>query len=198
MDANDFESQVSLSELQEFARKCRRCGLRDTCSQVVFGEGNANACIMLIGEAPGAQEDMSGRPFVGAAGRLLDNILKAVDFSRESVYITNVVKCRPVGNRIPTTAEASTCFPILSAQIRIINPKIIVCLGALAPRTLVSQCARITRCRGQWIQKNGIFIMPTYHPAALLRDATKKRPVWEDFKAIRAKYEALCEMNADA
>lgn len=198
LDENDLASIASLSELEQVALRCKRCGLRDMCSQVVFGEGNADACVMLVGEAPGAQEDMAGRPFVGTAGRLLDNLLEVVGFSRETVYITNIAKCRPVGNRIPTTAEASSCLPILSAQIRIISPKIIVCLGALATRTLISQSARITRCRGQWVEKDGIFYMPTYHPAALLRDPAKKRPVWEDFKTIRAKYENICEMNTNA
>lgn len=198
LHANDLESLTSLSELEQLAIKCKRCGLRDTCSQIVFGEGNANACVMLVGEAPGAQEDMVGRPFVGTAGRLLDNILKVVGFSRETVYITNIVKCRPVGNRIPTTAEASTCLPILSSQIRIISPRIIVCLGALATRTLISQSSRITRCRGQWVEKDGVLYMPTYHPAALLRDPAKKRPVWEDFKAIRTKFDTICEIHTNA
>lgn len=197
LDESELETIASLSELEELAVKCRRCDLRNTCSQVVFGEGKADACVMLIGEAPGAQEDMIGRPFVGTAGRLLDNILKAVGFSRETVYITNIVKCRPVGNRIPTTAEANTCLPILSAQIRIISPRIIVCLGALATRTLISLSARITRCRGQWVEKNGILHMPTYHPAALLRDPAKKRPVWEDFKTIRTKYEDICKTQTN-
>lgn len=146
---------------------------------------------MLVGEAPGAREDELGRPFVGAAGELLNRILQAAGFKREEIYITNVVKCRPPGNRLPTPDEVQACRPYLENQIKLVNPKIIVCLGALATQALIAPGARITRLRGQWIQKDGIYYLPTFHPAALLRDESKKRPVWEDFKRIRALYREL-------
>src|SRR5690606_11584193 len=187
---NDLES------LARVALDCRRCSLREGCRGVVFGEGNPRARLMLVGEGPGAQEDEQGRPFAGRAGRLLDRILAAIGLAREDVYITNVVKCRPPGNRTPTEAEMRTCLPYLLAQIRLIRPGIIVCLGSTAVRALISPEARITQVRGTWRQRWGIDLMPTFHPAAVLRDPTKRRPVWEDFKAIRRRYEELSARNA--
>lgn len=178
-------------ELKRRVLSCRACGLRRRAKNAVLGEGHINADLMLVGEAPGAREDEVGRPFVGAAGGLLNCILKAAGFRREEVYITNVVKCRPPGNRVPTPAEVKACQVYLEAQIRLIQPKIIVCLGALATQTLIAPGASITRLRGQWIEKDGIRYMPTFHPAALLRDESKKRPVWEDFKKIRVLYQEL-------
>lgn len=157
----------------------------------MLGEGNLRALLMLVGEAPGAREDELGRPFVGAAGELLNRILQAAGFKREEVYITNVVKCRPPGNRLPTPDEVQACRPYLEIQVELVSPKIIVCLGALATQVLIAPGARITRLRGQWIQKDGIYYLPTFHPAALLRDESKKRPVWEDFKRVRALYREL-------
>ena len=180
-----------LESLAAAAARCRRCGLRDGCRGVVFGEGNPQARLLLIGEGPGATEDELGRPFVGPAGQLLDRILAAVGFRREEVYITNVVKCRPPGNRVPTEAEIRTCLPYLEAQIRLIRPAILVCLGSTAVRAVIDPHARITRIRGIWQERWGLPVMPTFHPAAVLRDPGKKRPVWEDFKAIRRRYEDL-------
>ncbi|HBT48028.1 MAG TPA: uracil-DNA glycosylase [Peptococcaceae bacterium] len=177
--------------LRRRVNSCRACGLRRTAKNVVLGEGNLRATLMLVGEGPGAREDQLGRPFVGAAGELLDRILRAAGFCREEVYITNVVKCRPPGNRLPTRAEVEACRGYLEEQIRLVRPKIIVCLGALATQTLIAPGAGITRLRGQWIQKDGICYMPTFHPAALLRDEGKKRPVWEDFKKVRDLYRKL-------
>ncbi|MCL2766961.1 MAG: uracil-DNA glycosylase [Peptococcaceae bacterium] len=176
-----------LDTLKELALDCQRCGLRDGCKGVVFGEGNPAAKIMLIGEGPGADEDQLGRPFVGKAGQLLDRILAAVDMERfRDVYIANIVKCRPPGNRAPRPEEAEFCLPWLYRQIEIISPEIIVLLGATALQNLIESNAKITVMRGKWLtSKSGIKIMPTYHPAALLRDASKKRPVWEDFQQIR-------------
>lgn len=182
-----------LEELREESLACNKCPLRAGCTQVVFGEGNPHAKLMFVGEGPGEQEDIQGRPFVGAAGQLLDKILASVGISRDEVYIANVVKCRPPGNRLPTAEEAAACLPHLLEQIRAIKPKIIVCLGALATQTLIDKNARITRVRGTWFEKNGILYMPTFHPAALLRDETKKRPVWEDMKKVR---EALDKLQA--
>ena len=187
-----------LSVLEREVIKCARCGLRAGCKGVVFGEGNPRALLLLVGEGPGAVEDEVGRPFVGPAGQLLDRILAAAGFRREEVYIANVVKCRPPGNRLPTPQEAEECWPHLKAQIRIINPRIIVCLGALATQMLVDRNARITRSRGIWVERDGRLIMPTFHPAALLRDETKKKPVWEDFKKVREAYDAISRGEAAA
>ncbi|MGB9866383.1 MAG: uracil-DNA glycosylase [Bacillota bacterium] len=172
-------------ELERRVKQCQRCGLRAGCNGVVFGEGNSRARLMLVGEAPGAVEDETGRPFVGPAGQLLEKILAAIGLSRQDVYIANVVKCRPPGNRLPTPEEAATCYPHLKAQLRLIKPSVVVCLGALSTQVLVDPSARITKVRGQWVEKDGIMYMPTYHPAALLRDPSKKLPVWEDFKEVR-------------
>lgn len=181
----------SLEELKSICLTCRNCPLCAYRTNVVFGEGNENARLMLVGEGPGRVEDETGRPFVGQAGQLLDRILAAVGFERSEVFIGNVVKCRPPGNRLPTPQEAIACRPFLEAQIRLINPRIIVCLGALATQTLIDPRARITAVRGQWFEKHGYWLVPTFHPAALLRDPSKKRPVWEDFKEIRRRYDAL-------
>jgi DNA polymerase len=150
---------------------------------------------MLVGEGPGAVEDELGRPFVGAAGQLLDRILAAVDWTRHQLYITNVVKCRPPGNRFPAPDEVLACRPHLDAQIRVINPAIIVCLGALATQTLVAPNVSITQERGRWNQRGKQMIMPTFHPAALLRDAGKKPLVWEDFQEIRRAFDQLTSVG---
>ena len=157
------------------------------CTRVVFGEGNPGARLMLIGEGPGADEDLMGRPFVGKAGQLLDKILEAVGLERFThTYIANVVKCRPPGNRVPRPEEAEQCLPWLYRQIELISPGSIVLMGSTALQYLFDPQARITVMRGRWlVSKSGIKIMPTYHPAALLRDAEQKRPVWEDFKQVK-------------
>jgi len=178
-----------LETLRMLCQQCRKCPLAAHRTQVVFGEGNPQARILLLGEGPGKNEDASGRPFVGAAGQLLDKILESVGFQRENVFIANVVKCRPPQNRLPTSEEVLACKPYLSAQIRLIDPYVIVCLGALATQTLIDPRARITAVRGQWYQNDNRWLIPTFHPAALLRDATKKRPVWEDFKEIRRRFD---------
>ncbi|MDN5344782.1 MAG: uracil-DNA glycosylase [Clostridia bacterium] len=179
---------MDLETLREKALSCQGCPLRRHARQVVFGEGNPRADLMLVGEGPGAQEDEAGRPFVGPAGQLLDRILAAAGLQRAELYITNIVKCRPPGNRQPLPAEVQACRPILEAQIKLIQPRIIVCLGAVAMRALIAPGASITRLRGQWITRDGIRYLLTFHPAALLRDASKKRPVWEDFKSLRQVY----------
>jgi uracil-DNA glycosylase family 4 len=183
--------ELDLEGLEAECLTCAKCGLRAGCTHVVFGEGNPEARVMLVGEGPGRDEDRQGRPFVGAAGQLLDKILASVGLSRDEVYITNVVKCRPPKNRMPNPDEVLACSHYLDAQINRINPAIIVCLGALATRTLVDKNARITRIRGQWHEKDGILYMPTFHPAALLRDPSKKRPVWEDMKKVKEALENL-------
>ncbi len=177
-----------LREVEEKALACKRCALRDGCKQVVFGEGKADARLMLVGEGPGGDEDRLGRPFVGRAGKLLDRILEAAEIPREDVYITNVVKCRPPGNRNPVQTEIDACSSYLREQFKLISPEIVICLGALATKTIIDKNAAITRVRGQWYQKEGMRLIATFHPAALLRDPGKKKPVWEDFKEVMRYY----------
>ena len=178
-------------QIERMIQNCRRCGLCEQRHSIVLGEGNRKASVMLVGEGPGADEDAQGRPFVGKAGQLLDKMFSAIDMRREDLYITNVVKCRPPGNRTPLDEEAQACLPILRMQYRLIRPKIVVCLGATATRHVYDPEARITRVRGQWLEKNGTFFLPTYHPAALLRDESKKKDVWADLKSIAQKYAEL-------
>ncbi|MBZ4655259.1 MAG: phage polymerase-related protein [Peptococcaceae bacterium] len=185
-----------LESLRAQVDTCQRCKLREGCQRVVFGEGNPEASLMLIGEGPGAEEDKLGRPFVGRAGQLLDKILEACGFERFThTYIGNIVKCRPPQNRIPTDEERLTCRPYLHRQIGIIEPKIIVLLGATALQGLIDPQAKITKARGNWLMWQGIWVMPTYHPAALLRNPQLKRPTWEDFKKVVAKYRELVDPN---
>lgn len=187
-----FDQITDLDELKQAVGECQRCGLRSGCSGVVFGEGSPAARIVLCGEGPGAEEDRLLRPFVGAAGQLLDKILEACGFGRfEHVYILNVVKCRPPGNRVPTEDERKACLPNLEAQLRILKPEIIVLMGATAVQTLIDPQARITKLRGNWIDKNGVWYMPTYHPAALLRTPSLKKDAWHDFKLVIDKYREL-------
>lgn len=178
-------------ELYEQMTDCAKCRLCETRTNVVPGEGNPNAVIMFIGEGPGRDEDLSGRPFVGAAGRLLDKMLGAIGLSREEVYIANVVKCRPPNNRTPEESEAAACMPYLRGQFALIRPKIIVCLGATAAKYIYDPDIRITRDRGVWKNSKGVWILPTYHPAALLRDESKKRAAWEDMKKLKEKYSEI-------
>lgn len=184
-------SELSWESIEQQIANCRRCGLCQQRHNIVLGEGNRHAEIMLIGEGPGADEDAMGRPFVGKAGQLLDKMFSAIDITREELYITNVVKCRPPGNRTPLDEEAEACLPILRMQYALIKPKIVVCLGATATRHVYERDARITRVRGQWQDKNGTLFIPTYHPAALLRDESKKKDVWADLQSIAKTYAAL-------
>ncbi len=185
--------RVSWDELLEQVENCGKCPLRAGCRGTVAGEGNPEADIFFIGEGPGAEEDRLGRPFVGPSGQLLDRMIAAIDLRREDVYIGNIVKCRPPQNRQPTPEEAAACLPYLRAQVGLVKPKIIVLLGATAAKYTVSPDIRITRDRGKWVERKGIWMMPTYHPSALLRDPALKRLAWADFQAIRDK---LRELNA--
>ncbi|MGE5404413.1 MAG: uracil-DNA glycosylase [Candidatus Saccharibacteria bacterium] len=180
-----FHNINDWDELRRLNESCSACPLRTGCRQVVFGDGDESTGVMLVGEGPGQSEDEMGLPFVGKAGQLLDKIIEAAGFSRPKVYITNVVKCRPPGNRLPVPQEIAACRGHLEAQIRLIKPQIRVCLGALATQTIVDNKAKITQVRGKWFTRREVLIMPTYHPAALLRNENLKRPVWEDFKLIR-------------
>lgn len=182
----------NLEELRQQVSTCERCNLCRTRNNVVFGEGNPNAGIMLIGEGPGYYEDQQGIPFVGRSGELLDKILGVCGFTRqEHVFIGNIVKCRPPNNRNPHPEERVSCIPYLHKQIELINPSILILLGATALQGLIDPQMRITRCRGQWQQWHGRWVMPTYHPAALLRNPSMKRPAWEDFQKVVAKYREI-------
>lgn len=174
-------------------RGCAKCELRPGCIQVVVGSGTTDTPLLFIGEGPGQDEDLEGIPFVGAAGQLLNKILEAAEIPRDKVYITNVVKCRPPHNRTPLPDEVKCCRINLEQQIRFIKPKIIVCLGSIAAQTVIDPNARITKIRGQWYHREGIMIMATFHPAALLRNQNYKRPAWEDFKMIRDAYKKIID-----
>jgi len=176
----------NLTDLQKVALNCRNCVLCQKRNNVVFGEGNPRAELMFIGEGPGADEDASGRPFVGAAGQLLDKMIAAMHLSREDVYIANIVKCRPPGNRMPAEEEAAACIGYLERQIELIRPKVIVLLGGTALHFLLKTDG-ITRCRGRWYEYKDIAVMPTFHPAFLLRKAESKREAWHDLKLVMAK-----------
>ncbi len=184
---------TSFSQLQNDVAGCTRCGLHQSRTHTVFGEGNVRARIMFIGEGPGRDEDLLGRPFVGAAGRLLDKMLESIGMNRNTVFIANVLKCRPPGNRDPEPDEAAACIGYLRAQVAFIKPKIIVCLGRIAAKHILNTDIRIMRDRGTWHEVKGFHIMPTYHPAALLRNEELKRDAYRDLLAIRDKYDALCE-----
>lgn len=182
---------LSLKELYASCANCSKCALSRDRKSVVFGEGNIKAGLMFIGEGPGYDEDVQGRPFVGKAGQLLTKMLEAIELKREDIYIANIVKCRPPGNRVPYPEEAKECLPYLRNQVAIIRPKILVCLGNTAGKYIIKDDIRVTRDRGQWILRNGFSIILTYHPAALLRDPDKKKDAWEDFKKIRDKYKII-------
>lgn len=183
---------LSWEDLIRECKNCRRCGLSTNRTNVVIGRGNVNAPMMLIGEGPGEQEDLQGKPFVGPAGQLLDLLLSALMIKEEDYYIGNIVKCRPPGNRVPTEQEAQRCLPFLRTQVKLIKPRIIVCLGSTAMKYILKdKNARITKIRGQWQEKKGFFIMPTFHPAALLRDESKKVLMWEDFKKVKQKLDEI-------
>lgn len=188
--------RVSWDEVLESISMCENCPLRAGCTQTVPGEGDLHADLMFIGEGPGAEEDRLGRPFVGASGQLLDKMIAAIGLGREEVYIGNVVKCRPPHNRQPSPEEAAACLPYLRAQVALVRPKVIVLLGATAARYTVSPDIRITRDRGRWIERKGVWMMPTYHPSALLRDPSLKRAAWQDFQAVRDKLAELKSMRA--
>lgn len=181
----------ALLELEQRCLNCNRCQLCQGRNNVVFGVGNPNAQIMLIGEGPGEQEDLQGKPFVGPAGKLLDDMLSIIDLDRTKVYIANIVKCRPPHNRDPFDEEQEACLGYLSQQIALIQPKIIVCLGRISAKKLIDPEYRITREHGSWISQNGIWMTAIYHPSALLRDVSKRPETFEDLLAIRAKMHQL-------
>ncbi|MEK6288706.1 MAG: uracil-DNA glycosylase [Acidobacteriota bacterium] len=187
---------LSLEAIREDIGDCRRCKLHEHRRTIVFGEGDPKARLVFIGEGPGAEEDASGRPFVGRAGQLLDKIIAAIGLKREDVYIANIVKCRPPGNRTPERDEVDTCEPFLFRQLAFIQPDVIVALGSPAFQCLMKTREPITRARGEWREWNGIKLMPTFHPAFLLRSPDKKREVWEDMKKVRDYLNAIATRGA--
>ena len=179
-------------ELENTCNQCRGCGLCAHRHNVVFGVGNREADVLFIGEGPGEQEDLKGEPFVGAAGKLLDDMLSIIDLDRsKNCYIANIVKCRPPHNRDPEAAEQDACMGYLQQQIALIRPKIIVCLGRIAALRIIREDYRITREHGQWTEKDGVWMTAIYHPSALLRDATKRPETFENLLSIREKIRAL-------
>ena len=185
---------MTLEIIEKAVCNCDKCVLAKTRKNAIFGEGNSHAPIVIIGEAPGKDDDLQGRPFVGYSGQLLDNILKACGFNRnQHVFISNIVKCRPPGNRIPHPEEIEACIPFLLQQIELINPKILILLGATALKTIIGPEMRITKIRGQWINCENRLAIPVYHPSALLRNPALKRDTWEDFKKIVFKYRQIVD-----
>ena len=183
---------MNWKDLEQAALGCNRCGLCETRHHVVFGVGNPQADVMLIGEGPGEQEDLSGIPFVGPAGKLLDDMLSIIDLDRNSnCYIANIVKCRPPRNRDPLETEQEACIGYLRNQVALVKPKIIVCLGRIAAQRLMDPQFRITRQHGTWVEKSGIWMTAIYHPSALLRDVHKRPETFDDLLSIRQKIQEL-------
>ena len=178
----------TLQGIQVDLGDCQRCKLARGRNCIVFGEGNPKAKLVFIGEGPGFEEDRKGQPFVGAAGQLLNRIIEAIKLSRHQVYICNIIKCRPPGNRNPEPDEIKTCFPYLERQIAAIQPDFIVALGTFAAQTLLGTTTSISRLRGRFHKYKEIKVVPTYHPAYLLRNPAKKRDVWEDMKMLMKEY----------
>ncbi len=185
--------QISWAELLKDIEACTACELHKGIRNKVPGQGNPHAKLMIIGEGPGGEEDKQGLAFVGPAGMLLTKMLQAINLKREDVYIANVVKCRPPGNRVPTRNEADACKNFLRAQFALVRPRIILIMGSTALQNVLSPDARITSARGKWIERKGVFFMPTYHPAALLRDESKKYDAWHDLQLVRDKLAELGE-----
>lgn len=178
-------------ELEQSIINCNKCKLCENRINIVFGEGNKNAKVMMIGEGPGADEDKVGIPFVGKAGKLMDKALEGLGIKREELYIANIVKCRPPSNRVPEQEEAQACLNYLRNQVILVKPKIIVLLGSTALKNILGKEYGITSARGKWIEKKGIYYMPTWHPAALLRDENKKIEFWNDLKEVKNKIENI-------
>lgn len=177
----------SWEELENLCKNCNKCKLAKGRHSVVIGEGNKNAKLMFVGEGPGADEDAQGIPFVGKAGKLMNMAFAGVGIKREEVYITNIVKCRPPNNRNPEKDEAEACNEYLKTQIELVKPEVIVLLGSVALKNILGEEYGITKVRGNWIEKDGIKYLPTFHPAALLRDETKKIAFWNDLKLAKSE-----------
>lgn len=183
------QEPLTLDSIRQELGECTRCRLHEGRNHVVFGEGNPHAALVFVGEGPGREEDLQGKPFVGRAGELLTRIIEAIELTREDVYIANIVKCRPPNNRDPKLDEIQTCLPFLLKQLEAIKPRIICCLGTFAAQTLLGTEERISALRGRFHDYKGTKLMPTFHPAFLLRNPQFKRDVWEDMKMIREEYQ---------
>ena len=182
---------LSWQELEQACLRCTRCGLCEKRRNVVFGVGDRDTDILFVGEGPGEQEDLKGEPFVGPAGKLLDDMLSIIDLDRTNCYIANIVKCRPPENRDPLETEQDACIGYLRNQVALIRPKIIVCLGRVAAKRIIREDYRITREHGQWVEKNGVWMTAFYHPSALLRDASKRPEAFDDLIRLREKAKEL-------
>lgn len=183
---------MTMDQLRQTCLDCRQCNLCETRNHVVFGVGPEETPILFVGEGPGQQEDLQGEPFVGPAGKLLDDMLSIIDLSRRNCYITNIVKCRPPRNRDPLETEQQACIGYLRKQTLLLKPRILVCLGRIAATRLIDEQLRITRDHGKWFQKGGIWMMALYHPSALLRDVTKRPDTFRDLKSLQAKIREVC------
>ncbi len=183
----------ALDALRDEIGDCQRCRLSNGRKNIVFGEGSVDADIMFVGEGPGRDEDIQARPFVGTAGKLLTNLIVKLGIKRDEVYIANIVKCRPPGNRNPEEDEISTCIPFVARQIEIIQPRVIVCLGRIAAQALLKTGKPISRLRGDFLDFNGIAVMPTFHPAYLLRNPKDKWLTWEDMQKVLEKLKNIAE-----
>lgn len=187
-----MNQQEQMQQLKAKCMGCQGCALADTRTNLVFGDGNPTSPILFVGEGPGEQEDLQGIPFVGRAGQLLDQMLDIIGLNRNRYYIANIVKCRPPKNRDPLHTEQDSCANWLAAQMQIIQPKIMVCLGRIAACRMIREDYKITRQHGQWEQINGVWVTAIYHPSALLRDETKRPDTFDDLKSIKAKILETC------
>ncbi len=194
-EKEEWQSASTLELLNSQICNCQKCQLGKSRNKFVFGAGNPNADVLVIGEGPGADEDAQGLPFVGRAGKLLTDILIAIHFTREEVYIANIVKCRPPGNRTPLPAEMAACLPYLMKQIDLIKPKVILCLGLTSAHGLLNKKDSLTNMRGKVFEFGNAKLMVTYHPAALLRNPNWKRGCWEDVQQFRKLYDEIVENN---
>lgn len=182
---------LSWEELEKQCHNCTKCGLCETRKNVVFGVGARDARIMFIGEGPGEQEDLQGEPFVGAAGKLLDDMLSIIDLNRDNCYIANIVKCRPPKNRDPMDIEQDACIGYLREQVALIKPQVIVCLGRIAAQRIIDPEYRISKSHGQWIDRNDVWMTAIYHPSALLRDPSKRPETFDDLLSIRNRLDKM-------
>lgn len=186
-------AMLNWEALEQTCKSCQKCALADTRHNVVFGVGPRDAEVMLIGEGPGENEDLQGEPFVGRGGKLLDDMLELIDLSRQTnVYIGNIVKCRPPQNRDPLNTEQDACIGYLRNQVALIRPKVIVCLGRIAAMRLIKPDYKITREHGQWVEKSGVWMTALYHPAAILRDPSKRPDTFADLKELEKKIREVC------
>jgi DNA polymerase len=195
--AEPWGAATALADLDRQINTCTKCSLGHTRTKFVFGVGSANATLMLVGEAPGAEEDAQGEPFVGRAGQLLNKILEAIHFRREDVYICNILKCRPPENRKPLPEETDLCLPYLRKQVQLIRPRLILCLGLTAAENLLGTRESLGNLRGRVLTYEGTPVMVTYHPAALLRNPNWKRPAWDDVQAVRKYHDELVAKKPD-